>query len=255
MKRLFSPVCLLCLLFGCTRSVILMSPEDHFALGNYYLDESEFGKAGEQFEQIRDRYPSSEYATMSQFKLAVTRFQNKKYDEAALDFDLFLEFHPAHKLAPFAQYHLALSKYESRLIPDRDPTIAQEALLEFDTFIGMYPDHENHLDAIKFRDELKDHLLEHDLEAGLVYYRLGIYPAAIQRIESVAEKAHDHLLLARAAYYLGRSNYHKDDFSAAIHAFEQSANADPLSKWARKSNKWLAKSKHAAEVHQETTTP
>jgi len=178
---------------------------------------------------------------MSQFKLAVARFENKKYDEAALDFELFLEFHPAHKLAPFAQYHLALSKYRSKLIADRDPTIANEALVAFNTFIGMYPDHENYNEAVRYRDELIDHMLEHDLEAGLVYYRLGIFSSAIPRLQPVAETAHDKKLQARAAYYLGRCQFSQKAYSDAIKSFEKAVGADPKSRWARKSSSWLIK--------------
>ncbi len=232
---------------GCMRSLILLSPEDHFALGNYYLEETEFNKAENQFEKIRDRYPSSDYATMSQFKLAVARFENKKYDEAALDFELFLEFHPAHKLAPFAQYHLALSKYKSKLIPDRDPTVAHEALEAFNTFIGMYPDHENYADAVKYRDELIDHLLEHDLEAGLVYFRLGIFSSAIPRLQPVADTAHDKQLQSRAAYYLGRCQFHQKAFADAKTSFEKAIGADPDSKWARKSSSWMKKASNEAQ--------
>ncbi len=193
------------LMTSCAPRLIMMSPEDHFALGNYYLESKSYGKAKDQFQKIRDDYPASQFATMSQFKLAQTQFFRKQYGEAAIDFALFLEFHPAHKLAPYAKYHLALSKYHDRLSPDRDPSIAQEALIEFNEFIARYPQHPNIEEAIRYKHEIEDHLAMHEFEAGMVYFRRTIYESAIGRFKPIIDEINDADFKAQVLYMIGRS--------------------------------------------------
>jgi outer membrane protein assembly factor BamD len=229
--------------FGCNRNIILLSPEDRFQLGDYYIEKGKFAKASEQFERIRTDYPTSQNATICQFKLAQSLFARKHYDEAAVDFEIFLEFHPAHELAPYAQYHLALCKYHSMLKPERDSTIAREALKEFDKFIVLYPGDSEIEKVRKYRDEVHDHLLTHDLEIGKTYYRMKAYDSAIDRINPVLELAHDNKLKQESGYYCARCYAFKKEFETAKKLNKAVIDVDPLSEWAKKSQKLLDKMK------------
>jgi outer membrane protein assembly factor BamD len=231
----FAALVIVILTFGCTRSLILLSPEDQFALGNYYLEAKDYGKASDQFEKIQHDYPTSEYATICQFKLAQTQFARKKYDEAAVDFELFLEFHPADKLAPTAQLDLALSKYYSMLNPERDVTIAKEALKELNKFLMLYPKHPDTEKVIDCRNKVEDHLFIHDFKAGIVYYRLKAYDSALDRIKPIIDKAHNPALLQESLFYMGRCYEGKRDFDAARNCYNSAATKYSDSKWARKS--------------------
>ena len=221
----------------CARNIILLSPEDHFALGSYYIEQKDFDNATNQFEEIRDNYPTSEYSTMSQFKLAQTEFSRKKYSEAAIDFELFLEFHPAHKLAPIAQYNLALSKYHSMLTPDRDNTIMLEALREFQKFLALYPDYPDYAQALQYKNKVEDRLSEHDLEVGLVYYRRTFYNSAIDRIEPVAQKIHDAELKSKTLYFLGRCYEKRNEYEQAKTVYSDAIASGSQSDWIKKAKK------------------
>jgi outer membrane protein assembly factor BamD (BamD/ComL family) len=76
---------------------------------------------------------------------------------------------------------------------------------------------------------------------GLVYYRRAEYPAAINRIEPVTEKAHDTTRKAHANYILARCYQKQGQFEKARHYFTESVLAAPDSKWAKKSKKRLNK--------------
>jgi outer membrane protein assembly factor BamD len=222
---------------GCTHTIILLSPEDHYTLGNYFLEKSKNARAKEQFEYIRDNYPSSAFSTMSQFKLAQTQFSRKNYEEAAIDFELFLEFHPAHKLAPYAQYHLALSKLESSASSDRDTTMASEALIAFNTFLNRYPDHPNHETAVNQRNQVEDLLLEHELEVAKVYFRRKAFFAAIDRMKKIPEEAHNAKLRLTADYYLGRCYERLRNYDMAQEYYESVIAQDIDSKYVRRAKK------------------
>ena len=231
---------LLTIITGCAQPLILLSPEDLYALGSFYLENENYTNAGEQFESIRQSYPTSEYGTMSQYKLAETRLLQQKYDEAAIEFELFVEFHPAHKLAPQARFKMAMCKFYSLLSPDRDITMAHEALTAFDQFIRIYPDHPEIDQARDYRDRTFDHILTHDLEAGLVYYRRKAYTSAVNRIKPVFETAISRPLKARAGYYLARCYEKRKKLDIARTTYQTTVNLDIPSKYIEKSRKRLA---------------
>ena len=227
---------------GCTQSILLLAPEDHFALGQYYLDNKNYAEATEQFQQIRDNYPLSEFSTMSQFKLAQTQFDRKHYEEAAIDFAIFLEFYPAHKLAPHAQYHLALSKYHSMLSPDRDTTIAREALLEFQKFLIQYPDHPNVENASNYRNLVRDHLFRHEIGVAQMYHRRRIYSSALSRLNPILQEIHDPILKQEAYYNVGRCYEKTRRYSEAREHYNviMALGADHPSKWSQLVEKKLS---------------
>ncbi|MCD4653188.1 outer membrane protein assembly factor BamD [bacterium] len=174
-------------LMGCSHSFILLSPEDLYALGNYYMEESKYRNAGDQFEQIRNHYPTSRFATMSQFKLALTEYEKRNYADAAVEFKLFLEFHPAHKMAPQAQYYIALSKFNSIPSPERDISMAIEAKTELTAFLKRYPDHPDLEKVNQYLSDVIDHLQTHEIEVAKVYYRRRSYNATLLRLSPVLD--------------------------------------------------------------------
>ncbi len=231
----------LSIIYGCAQPLILLSPEDLYALGSFYLDNENYANASEQFESIRQSYPTSEYGTMSQYKLAETKLLQEKYDEAAIEFELFVEFHPAHKLAPQARLKMAMCKFHSLLSPDRDITMAHEALMAFDQFIRIYPDHPD-MDKVRdYRERTFDHIMIHDLEAGLVYYRRKAYNAAINRIKPVADSAISRPLKARAGYYLARCYEKRKKFDAARTSYQVTIDLNIPSEYIEKARKRLTK--------------
>lgn len=199
------------LLFGCTQSVILLSPEDLYSLGNYYIEEEKYSDAGDQFQRIRDVYPTSRFATMSQFMLALTEYEKGNYEEAAVEFELFLEFHPAHKLAPRAQYYVAMSKFNSYPSPERDITLAVEARKELEEFLRVYPDHPDVETVRKYRIEVIDHLQTHEIEVARVYYRRGNYKAAHLRLDPVLDSEASPAVIQEAMYLSARTYEKQED--------------------------------------------
>lgn len=244
MNKFLGLLFLLMMCQGCARNIILLSPEDEYALGDFFLEEEKYTKASAQYEKIRNDYPTSQYVTISQFKLAKTLFQRKRYNEAAIDFSLFMEFHPAHRLASEAQYLLALSKYKSMLNPERDVSLAKDALLEFDQYLRMFPDGAEKDQALKYRAEVEDHLLRHEYAIGRVYYRMRHYDASINRISAIPDKAHNPDLTLSSLYLLGQNYEAKKDWKKAAEMYQKTFSILKDSRYAQKSSKRLKKISH-----------
>jgi len=231
-------------LSACSRSFILLSPEDLYALGNYYLDENKFREAGDQFEQIRNEYPTSQFATMSQFKLALTEYEKGNYEEAAVEFKLFLEFHPAHKMAPQAKYFLAFSKFHSISSPERDITMALEAKKELSEFLARYPDHP---DSEKVKINLNhviDHLQSHEIQVARVYYRRRSYDAALLRLEPVLETEASAIIKQSALLLIAKAYAKKDDYEQSRKYFQEVIDNGADEKTTQEAKKHLSKLKN-----------
>ncbi|MBN1295276.1 outer membrane protein assembly factor BamD [bacterium] len=233
---LLGSLCGLMLLQACSRSVILLSPEDLFALGDHYMENDEFRDAGEQYQRIRDEYPTSQFATMSQFKLAEAEYNRGNYDEAAVEFSLFLEFHPGHKLAPQAQYFIALSKFHSLPSPERDTTLAHDALKELEEFLRRYTDHPDYHKVTRYRIEVIDHLQLHEIQVARVYFRRGDYEAARLRLLPIPDTEASPNVKQEALYWLGRVSEKENDRDAAQSYFRQAGDAGSNERLPRRSS-------------------
>ena len=229
----------LILISGCSRSLILLAPEDLYALGSYHLDEGNYRDATEQFERIRDDYPTSEYAAMSQFKLGESQYLRKNYSKASVELELFIEFNPAHKLAPQAQYYLAMSKFNSIISPERDTTTALEAKKSLETFLNRYPDHPDCAKVRSFLEQIIDHLQKHEVEVGKAYFRMGLYDAALNRLGPVLKTDASDPVKQEAHYYIGRSMHRIGDSEKAREHYAKAAAIETDSKYRTRSARAL----------------
>jgi outer membrane protein assembly factor BamD len=211
---------------GCTRSLILLAPEDLYFLGNYYMDEGNYRAATDQFERILSDYPASEFATDSQFKLAESYFSRGNYSSSSLEFGLFLEFNPGHKLAPQAQYYLAMSEFNRIINPERDITAAIRAKESLELFLRRYRDHPDYDQVELYLASVNDHLQKHEIEVGKAYYRMRHYNAAIRRLEPVLEKDISDPVKQEALFWLARSVIQLNEENKGIEYLEKATGLD-----------------------------
>ncbi|MBN1878683.1 outer membrane protein assembly factor BamD [bacterium] len=239
--RIYQSLIVIVILFlaGCTHTIILLSPEDLYALGNYYMEDGNYRVATDQFERIRDDYPTSDYATMSQFKLAEAQYFRKNYSKASIEFELFLEFNPGHKLAPQAQYYLAMSKFHSILSPERDTTIALDAKSSLEEFLNRYPDHPDTVKVKGFLHDIIDHLQMHEIEVGRAYFRMGLYDAALNRLVPVTKVDVSDAIRQEALYYIAKSLIRTHDREQAREYLMKAAAIDTGNKYQQRAKKAL----------------
>jgi outer membrane protein assembly factor BamD len=236
----FTIAILILFMSGCAYNLILLSPQDHYALGDYYLQQGKYSKASQQFEKIKNDYPTSEYATMSQYKLAETNFLRKRYQDAALDFEIFLEFHPAHKLAPKGYYYLAISKYNLIRSPEREIINVKEAQDTINTFLMLYPEHPDAPEIKRYKTKVENHLLTHEFEVGMVYFRRKVYRSALNRFLPILEKTPESGLLAKTRYHIARCYEKTKQQDEARVAYKVLIDSKSDPKWVNKAQKRLS---------------
>ncbi len=157
-----------------------------------FLTEVDYQTAIENFQEVIDNYPYSEYATLAEIKLADVHYERKQYPEAASYYQDFVELHPRHELVPHAMYRSGMCSFQQMRESDRDQTATFEAISHFRTLLRRYPDAETAEDAALRLQEAEDLLAQVDLEVGQFYFERGEYHAAVERFRRALTQFPSH---------------------------------------------------------------
>jgi outer membrane protein assembly factor BamD len=169
----------------------------------WLISSTDHAKAIETFQQIIDNYPYSEYAVLSELKIADAYFDEGKYDEALSYYRDFSELHPQHDQVPYTLHRGAQCHYKQSKSPDRDQTATTEALKYLDALITRYPHSEEARSAEEMWKELRTRLAQHDMNIADYYMKEEEFQSAADRYRAVLNKYPGLGLDAEALYKLG----------------------------------------------------
>ncbi|NIZ02830.1 outer membrane protein assembly factor BamD [Thalassospira lucentensis] len=151
------------------------------------LDEKEYQKAAEAFDEVERQHPYSVWATKATLMSAYAYYQDNKYDDAISAIDRFISLHPANPDVPYAYYLKALSYYEQISDVGRDQQMTQDAMQALDDIIRRFPDSKYARDAKLKKDLTVDHLAGKEMSVGRYYQDRDEFLAAINRFKSVID--------------------------------------------------------------------
>ncbi|MEW6327986.1 MAG: outer membrane protein assembly factor BamD [Thermodesulfobacteriota bacterium] len=175
---------------GCATltSLILPKPprektaEELAAGGMAYLRKGDYYKSTEAFQQIKDRYPFSQYSLLAALKLADIHYYRKEYEEAISAYQEFEKLHPTNEALPYVTYQIGLSYFRQMLGVDRDQAATRNALNEFHRLLNTYPDSPYVIEAKEKIRQCRERLAGHELYVGRFYLRTRQYQAALNRL-------------------------------------------------------------------------
>jgi outer membrane protein assembly factor BamD len=99
----------------------------------------------------------------------------------------FLAFYPTNSRADYAQLQLGMVHLKQMLGPQRDQTETKEAIHEFEVFLERYPNSPLLAQAKERLREAKDRLSDGELQVGVFYLHIGLFPAAVPRLKGLLE--------------------------------------------------------------------
>lgn len=146
------------------------------------------------FEQVRNRYPYSQYAALAELRTGDAEFARKRYLEAIDLYQTFVKLHPTHPDVDWAAFRVGESHFESIpssffLFPspeERDTTETRAAARSLEDFIAAYPGSRHVPKAEKLRDRALEVLAGHEMAMGDFYASRKKWQGAAWR--------YDHLL-------------------------------------------------------------
>jgi outer membrane protein assembly factor BamD len=186
-----------------------------------------YPRAIELFQEVIDNYPYSDYATLSELKIADIQFDRGNYLEAAGYYQDFVELHPTHAEVPYALYRHGLCAYAQINEADRDQSSTHDAIEQFQALIERYPDSEYADDARARLQDASDMLARHDVEVGDFYLGRGECHAAARRYRQALSAYPDHSDYRRTMYQLANALVCARRIDDAIVIYHQILEEDP----------------------------
>ena len=157
------------------------SPEQLMKEGLNYMDRGLYEDAFKAFQDIRDRYPYSQYAITAELKIADALFKRESFDEAYEAYDDFEKLHPKNKDIPYVIYQKGMCNFEQIKSVDREQVHTLKAKEIFERLIKQYPRSEYANRGRKVLMKCIVYLAEYELYVGNFYYQQGFYRAALGR--------------------------------------------------------------------------
>ena len=175
-------------------------------------------EATKYFEAVRNSFPYSQYAALSELALADMRFEADDYQGSAAGYQEFVKNHPSHAKADYASFRVGLAYYQDKasdffLFPpsfERDQTPVRQALDALQRFASAYPKSEFVVRAKDMINELRERLARHDQYVVGFYWKRRAWRGAAGRLMELADSygdlhngavRGDSLWRAAVAYY------------------------------------------------------
>ena len=156
---------------------------------------SAYLEATRYFEWVRNNFPYSQYAALSELALADMAYERDDYANAAIGYADFVKSHPSHPKADYASFRVGLSHFADRsselfLLPpahEKDQGPIRSALDAFQRFLRQFPKSDLVPEARRLADECRDRLAEHERYVADFYWSRGAWKGAAGRYLVLAE--------------------------------------------------------------------
>jgi outer membrane protein assembly factor BamD len=168
-----------------TSSAVEKSAEQLVIEGTQKMQKKDYEDAIKAFQQLKERYPYSKFAILAELKLGDAHFYNKDYADAAIAYEEFARLHPRNEVIPYVLYQIGMCHFLSFTSVDRDQEETRLAMEAFQRLIQAYPQSEYSLKAKKQLFECQKRIVAHEFYVGRLYYIMGEFLAARDRLESI----------------------------------------------------------------------
>jgi outer membrane protein assembly factor BamD len=141
-------------------------------------------------QTLLNTYPESEYRMRAKLSVGDTWFKEggtAALTQAEAEYEDFITFFPNAPEAAEAKMKVADIYYQQMEKPDRDYTNAQQAEREYRDMINMFPDSSLVPRAKQRLRDVQEVLAEREFQIGSYYESREDFPAAIGRLETVAD--------------------------------------------------------------------
>jgi outer membrane protein assembly factor BamD len=173
--------------------------ESSYELAQQYDKDERYEESIRRYQEIKNKYPYSKYAVLSELAIADANFKQESYPEAQVAYQNFKDLHPKHPQIDYVTFRLALSYY-NQLPPtsDRDLSLASNTILNFDEVLHQYPNSEYVKEAQEKKLAVLKLLAEKEIYIADFYFKKGQWDSARLRYEGEIKKYPGQEFEARA---------------------------------------------------------
>jgi outer membrane protein assembly factor BamD len=220
MSRRFACVSLLALLgiTGCAAEKP-SNANQYFNLASANLRQGAYNQAVENYRNLLDEYPFSEYSEEAELKIGIAQYKNGSCPEATAAFTDFQRRHPTSPYLPLVGYMLGKCAEEQMRPSDRDQSAAQNAHAYYQALIQQHPTSPYAELARQKLERCRETLADHELVVAEYYARHKNNKAAETRLLDLVNRFNDTDVAGDALFQLGELYRKEDQNDKAILAF------------------------------------
>jgi len=162
------------------------------------MENGNYRRAIQIYEQLQARFPFSEFATQIQLELMYAYYKAQAPEQAIDIADTFLRENPTHARTDYAIYIKALAHFDDSAgflegifrkdITNRPPRDAELSFSMFSRLVERYPASPYAADAQQRMIFLRNRLAAYQNSVARFYVRQGAYVAALNRAKSALEE-------------------------------------------------------------------
>jgi outer membrane protein assembly factor BamD len=183
------------------------------------MQHNRFDVARLSLQTMINTYPDSEYVARAKLSVGDSWYAeggSAGLAQAEIEYKDFITFFPNLPEAAEAQLKVANIHYRQMEKPDRDFTHAKRAEEEYKQLILQFPDSRLVPEAKQRLREVQEVLAEREFRIGRFYYVKEAWPAAIARLQSLADTYPLYSDVDEALYMLGQANEREAELSRSI---------------------------------------
>jgi outer membrane protein assembly factor BamD len=218
-----------------------------FARAERAVQRRDYEGARGYFAEVMQTYPYSEYAVLSELRIADCHFLERSFPRAIDGYRSFVRFHPNHPEVAYAEYRTALSYVEQMpggffLMPpphERELRDARGAFAQLSAFLARWGATEYAADAREQLRVVADRLAAHELYVARFYYRRENDVAAALRAREVLDAYPQSTLVPGALHVFAAAMLRQGDVDAGTTALRRLADEYPDSPESRDAAEWF----------------
>jgi outer membrane protein assembly factor BamD len=219
-----------------------LTAKQNYEKGLSELQHENYQEAARFFSFVKQKFPFSKYAVLAELALADTQFDRGNYQEAIDAYKNYLRLHPTHEKVEDGYVSYRICQCYVKEMPDdfflvppsyeKDQTSVHDALRELNDFVDKYPDSTYLPEAQKYRRDVLQRLIEHEVYVARFYLDRDSPRAAILRLEGALRRypgsgREAELLLALGETHLqmGQAAQAKESFDKIVASYKDTHQA------------------------------
>jgi outer membrane protein assembly factor BamD len=173
-------------------SLVKMSKEQVFQLGEEQFAKKKYAKARQYYSHVYETFPNDPLGRRALLRVADTYYQQGdavNLVEAQYKYRDFINRYPGSDRADYAMLQVAMCSYKQMERPDRDQEKTREALDKFNDAVKSYPRSPLRPDMDKRMQDVLDRLAKHDHIIARYYIKRKSYNSARRRLLRSRQRA------------------------------------------------------------------
>jgi outer membrane protein assembly factor BamD len=165
----------------------------NYQQGMEAFEDEDFLEAVRLFSFVKNKFPYSKYAGLSELRIADSYYEQEKFAEAVQAYRTFVQGRPSHAEVPYAMWKVGSAFFEQLpsdffILPpahEKDQGATKDALRALSRYVERFPDHKHVPDAQAQIAICRGMLADHELYVAGFYLREERPEAARTRFQRV----------------------------------------------------------------------